>query len=267
MRVGILGDLHGAFEALENVMARERDVPLWLSVGDIASDTGAYPTPSRPFYFIKGNNENFDVLARLAAGKSVAANLHLVPNGRLVELSGVRVAGLGGTFAPKWYDTAAHDLPYPGAALSAAAAGLSAGSSGSSARASGSSAGPSHASAATSRAAGARASGSRAVRDDKRRHFVHAEVEACAALSNVDIFLSHEAPRPYWVGVGRSRNDAGKTVVNEVLGAMKPRLHFFGHHHRFSEGHPQDVPSIGLPLITDGYVIVDTGTWRWTMRS
>ena len=35
---------------------------------------------------------------------------------------------------------------------------------------------------------------------DKRRHFVREEVEACKALRGVDVFLTHEAPRPYFAG-------------------------------------------------------------------
>ena len=33
--------------------------------------------------------------------------------------------------------------------------------------------------------------------DDRRRHFVHEEVDACKALQGVDVFLSHEAARPF----------------------------------------------------------------------
>ena len=65
---------------------------------------------------------------------------------------------------------------------------------------------------------------------DRRRHFVAEEVEACKGFRDVDVFLSHEAPRPFRVHRGI---DAGKTPINEVLAAMRPRLHLFGHHHRF----------------------------------
>lgn len=228
MVFAVIGDVHGAFDALGAALAREPDAAFWLCVGDVASDSGAYPSPARPFYFIHGNNEDFDVIARLAAGERVAEHLHLVPDGVLVSVGGLRIAGLGGTFAPTWYDTAPGDLPYPGLARPAARG--------------------------------------RAVRDDKRRHLVRLEVEACKALAGLDVFLSHEAPRPYWVGSGRARNDAGKQVVNEILAAVRPRLHFFGHHHRFSEATCEGVPSIGLPPATDGYLVVDASTWRWELK-
>src|SRR5262245_49496180 len=84
---------------------------------------------------------------------------------------------------------------------------------------------------------------------DRRRHFVREEVEACKALTGIDILLTHEAPRPYLVG----RIDAGKTPVNELLAALKPRLHLFGHHHRFSEQARQGVRSVGLDLVSRSY--------------
>jgi Icc-related predicted phosphoesterase len=94
-------------------------------------------------------------------------------------------------------------------------------------------------------------------RDDRRRHFVHEEVDACRALSGVDIFLSHEAPRPY--PLPRVR-DAGKTPINEVLSAMRPRLHLFGHHHKYTVAERQHVPSIGLGAVSDSYLLFDGKT-------
>ena len=94
-------------------------------------------------------------------------------------------------------------------------------------------------------------------RDDRRRHFVHEEVDACKALHGIDIFLSHEAPRPF--PLGRVK-DAGKTPINEVLSAMQPRLHLFGHHHVYTVAERQRVPSIGLEKVTDSYVLFDGKT-------
>ena len=79
----------------------------------------------------------------------------------------------------------------------------------------------------------------------------------------VDVFLSHEAPRPYVAGTGPRRNDAGKTPVNEILAAMQPRLHLFGHHHRFTEQDRQGVRSVGLDLVADSYLLIDAGTFEY----
>ncbi len=63
MLIGALGDIHGAFETVQEIMTRHADVPLWVCVGDVASNAGEYFTPVSPLYWIKGNNEDFDVIA------------------------------------------------------------------------------------------------------------------------------------------------------------------------------------------------------------
>jgi Icc-related predicted phosphoesterase len=212
--LGALGDIHGDFESVRRIQARYADVAHWLCVGDVADEAGRYEPFSSPVHFIKGNNDGFDAIA----GGQLPANVHFLDNGRLYEIGGLRVAGLGGTFAPTWYDTPAADLPHPvkGTARATAQA-------------------------------------------DRRRHFVREEVVACQALTGADVFLTHEAPRPYYVGgrAGQRGIDAGKTPVNEVLAAMKPRLHLFGHHHRFSEQDRQGVRSVGLDVVSQSYLLID----------
>src|SRR5689334_5609236 len=91
---------------------RHPDVPFWLCVGDVASRTGAYPQPSAPLYWIKGNNEDFDRIADWEAGRNPVPNLHFIRNGTSRAIGALTVAGLGGTFAPNWFDTAAAQLPH-----------------------------------------------------------------------------------------------------------------------------------------------------------
>ena len=96
---------------------------------------------------------------------------------------------------------------------------------------------------------------------DKRRHFVREEVEACKRM--------HGRRRPpdarSAAAVSRRGrgNDAGKTPINEVLAAMKPRLHLFGHHHRFTERRGQGVRSVGLDLVSHSYLLVDAATLEY----
>ena len=138
------------------------------------------------------------------------------------------MAGLGGTFAPTWYETRAADLPSP------AARGL-------------------------------QTPGRPRVRDDKRRHFVREEVEACKALRDIDILMTHEAAKPFrafpgpstGLGTGGRGPDAGKAQINEILVAMRPRLHLFGHHHRFSDQLAEGVRSVGLDLVSRGYLLIE----------
>ena len=221
MLFGALGDIHGDFDSVRRIQHKHSDIRFWLCVGDIADAAGRYQPFGAPVYWIKGNNENFDAIA---AGE-LPANLHYVPNGQLQVIEGLRVAGLGGTFAPTWYDTRAEALPHPrkGTAKATELA-------------------------------------------DKRRHFVRDEVLACQAMRDVDVLLSHEAARPFHAGgAGPKRGvDAGKTPINEILAAMKPRLHLFGHHHRFSEQERQDVRSVGLDLVSRSYLLIDAKTLEYT---
>jgi hypothetical protein len=225
MQIGALGDIHGAFETVQDIMRRHPDVPFWVQVGDVASNEGEYFSPLRPLYWIKGNNEDFDIIAEARAGRPPAGTLHYLANGAAYDVGGWRVAALGGTFAPSWYHTAPAALP-PSRGRRPASTSIKLGKS----------------------------------RDDKRRHFVRDEVLACKALSGIDVFLTHEAPRPFYPA-GR-RIDAGKTAINEVLTSMRPRLHLFGHHHEFTDSVRQGVRSIGLDVVTRSYLLVDAETFR-----
>ena len=112
MHIGAVADIHGNFEALNRAMAQHADVRLWICVGDVASSTGAYPEPPAPLYWIKGNNEQFDRIAAWESGAALPANLHYIRNGTSVRVGPLTVAGVGGTYAPRWYDTPAAALPH-----------------------------------------------------------------------------------------------------------------------------------------------------------
>ena len=236
MFIGAVADIHGNFDALARAMTRHTDVPYWICVGDLASRTGAYPEPPAPLFWIKGNNEDFDRIAAWEQGAAQPRHLHYIRNGTATTVGPLRVAGLGGTFAPTWFETAAADLP--------------------------------HASP----------------RDDKRRHFVLEEVDACMHLGAVDILMTHEAPRPFiLVTEGRDsgadlygrpgtrapqsarRIDAGKRPINDVLSRLQPRLHLCGHHHRFVETVREGVPSICIDRINRSYLLLETATLHYQM--
>ena len=109
MLFGALGDIHGDFESATRIIARHPDVSFWLCVGDLADDAGRYQALGSRVYWIKGNNENFDAIA----ARDLPEPLPFLDNGEMVTIDGLRVAGLGGTFAPTWYETPAADLPHP----------------------------------------------------------------------------------------------------------------------------------------------------------
>ena len=221
MIFGALGDVHGEFEAARRVTARHPEIPFWLCVGDIAAADGRYEPLGADVYWIKGNNENFDAIA---AG-DVPEGLHFLANGTARVIDRVRVAALGGTFAPTWYETPAAQLPHPKKG-SARATELA----------------------------------------DKRRHFVREEVEACQRLRDVDVFLTHEPAKPFRPFPGGRGPDAGKAQINEVLAGMHPRLHLFGHHHRFSEQEREGVRSVGLDLVTRSYFVIEAETMEYEIR-
>jgi Icc-related predicted phosphoesterase len=218
---GALGDIHGAFHAARAIVARHPDIPFWLCVGDIADEAGRYESIGARVYWIHGNNDNFD---RIASG-DLPADLHHIPNATVIvpgprppalTTSSPRIAGLGGTFAPTWYETRAVDLPHP-----------------------------KKGSARTTELA------------DKRRHFVREEVEVCKQFRDIDIFMSHEAPKPFRPDPGNRGPDAGKAQINEILATVKPRLHLFGHHHRFSDEVREGVRSVSLDLVARSYLLID----------
>jgi uncharacterized protein len=196
-------------------------VLFWLCVGDIATDDGRYEPLGAPVYWIHGNNDNFDAIA----SGELPSDLHYLPSGTTTIVASLRLAGIGGTFAPTWYATPAADLPHPKKG-SARATELA----------------------------------------DKRRHFVREQIEAAKRLTAVDVLLSHEAAKPFRPFPGGRGPDAGKSQINEVLAAMKPRLHLFGHHHRFSEQDREGVRSVGLDLVSRSYLLIDRASLEYEVR-
>jgi hypothetical protein len=83
----------------------------------------------------------------------------------------------------------------------------------------------------------------------------------------VDVLLTHEAAKPFRPYPGGRGPDAGKAQVNGILAAMKPRLHLFGHHHRFSEQTVEGVRSIGLDLVSRSYLLVERATLACELRA
>lgn len=227
MKVCALGDVHGDFAAVRTIMTRHPDVEWWVTVGDLADAGGTYESPPAALYWIKGNNDNLEVVAEMSDGRRAIPNLRYMPNGVPVKVGPVTVIGLGGTLAPTWYERLPGELPKPriGPAPPGGYPPLA--------------------------------------RDDRRRHFLHVEVEACKRLRGVDLFLSHEAARPFYMDVRGRRQDVGKTPINEVLAAVRPRLHLSGHHHVYSDEVRQGVRSIGLDPIGLSYLMIDTATWRY----
>ncbi|MEI6669180.1 MAG: metallophosphoesterase family protein [Acidobacteriota bacterium] len=227
MKLGALGDVHGDSASVRAIMHRHPEVHYWVTVGDLADANGEYQSPPAPLHWIKGNNDNLEVVAGLIdGGRDPLHNLHYIPNGVAMPLGPIVVAGLGGTFAPTWYDRSAADVPRP-------------------------------------KLVPPRGAFPPMARDDKRRHFLHDEVERLRKLDRVDLFVSHEAARPFHLEVRGRRQDVGKTPINEVLASLRPRMHLSGHHHVYHDDVRQGIRSIGLGPVGQSYVLIDLDTWKY----
>jgi hypothetical protein len=225
-------------------MRRHPAVPAWLCVGDVGGDEGTYHEVASPLVWIKGNNESFDFVARQEKGQEKGTGTFSekapVP---FLRFASPEVRNL-------FYLPSATALEVEGVRVLGVGGTLA----------------PTwydtdpadlpHPRKGTMKAT---------VLADKRRHFVRAEVEQAKALGpgRVDVLLTHEAPRPFRVG----RMDAGKTPINELIAALRPRLHLFGHHHRFAELTIDGVRSIGLDLVSTSYLLIDTATWEYEKKA
>lgn len=176
MNVGILGDIHGDFGAVENIMEKNKNIKHWLCTGDMAGENGSYFSPPSHLYFISGNHENWDAIGKMDAGQLKLQNLSHMANASLVEIGKSTVLGLGGNYSPKYYPYKRTDLP-----------------------------------------------------DGRERHYTESEIKRCIKYRNIGILITHEAPFPYM----RGEKNIGRLEITEILDACKPKIHFFGHHHKF----------------------------------
>ncbi|MCK7523826.1 MAG: hypothetical protein MZV64_42490 [Ignavibacteriales bacterium] len=92
MKLGALGDVHGDFASVRAIMARHPDVEWWMTVGDLADERGAHEAPPALLHWIKGNNDNLEVIAELGDGRRRMPNLRYLPERRAAQARR-RVAG------------------------------------------------------------------------------------------------------------------------------------------------------------------------------
>lgn len=236
-------------------MERHPRVPAWLCVGDVGNDEGIYQDVPSPLVWIKGNNESFDfVAAQPGAQPGTATVSGRVSGGTATETVAVPGSPFSETVAVPVFP----NLIYLPNAVPREVEGVTVLGVGGTLAPTWYDTDPAdlpHPRKGTMKAT---------VVADKRRHFVRAEVERAKALGpgRVDVLLTHEAPRPFRVG----RMDAGKTPINELIGALRPRLHLFGHHHRFAELVINGVRSVGLELVSASYLLIDTATWEYEKK-
>lgn len=125
-KILVIGDVHGHLDRMVELLQSDT-FDFALQVGDFGAylptgNLSALPPHRRtelgqfaeyfekqnlfpvPTYFCKGNHEDFDLLAKYENGGAVMPNLHFVPNGKVIEIQGLRIAFLGGNFSSRWFD-------------------------------------------------------------------------------------------------------------------------------------------------------------------
>lgn len=88
---------------------------------------------------------------------------------------------------------------------------------------------------------------------DRRRHFTHEDVERVAALGDVDVLLTHEAP----TGLLSYGYDPGCEHVDDLLDATSPDLCLVGHHHRHREADLRGARVVSLAPAWERYYLLD----------
>jgi Icc-related predicted phosphoesterase len=108
--IGIIGDLHGRFDALDKLFREHSEVTSWFQVGDIGAESLSYPEFPSNFHFIHGNHENWDDIEALSSKDSP---LYL-QNGRTYSFkdgeNAFTVASLGGNYSSNFYHKHQNEL-------------------------------------------------------------------------------------------------------------------------------------------------------------
>lgn len=94
---------------------------------------------------------------------------------------------------------------------------------------------------------------------DRRRHFVRAEVDRAAALQDIDVFLTHEAPHGV---IETATYDAGNEHVDRILREVEPDLCLVGHHHEHAEADFGPTRVVSLAPVWEATYRLDPETLR-----
>lgn len=92
---------------------------------------------------------------------------------------------------------------------------------------------------------------------ERRRHFVQSDVDRACQLSDIDVFLAHEAPHGLPV---TEDYDVGNKHIDRILEAVKPRLCLVGHHHEHAETTFGETRVVSLAPTWESYYELDPQT-------
>jgi predicted phosphodiesterase len=97
---------------------------------------------------------------------------------------------------------------------------------------------------------------------DRRRHFTREEVDRLAALEDVDVLLTHEAP----TGLLSYGYDPGCEHVDRLLRTLSPDLCLVGHHHTHREATLQGCRVVSLDPVWESYYTLDPADLTLTVH-
>ena len=201
MKVCIIGDIHGNFPKLDEIL-EETVADLYLQVGDLGAiddiDDNSYTPFQKPIYFIPGNHESWDEIEKFHDSDinnipEIRKNLFLIPFGHWFIHKGLKIGGLGGNYSMKRFTWYRGQLQH-----------------------------------------------------ERRKHYVISDVKKMMTANSVDILLTHEAPYPFKYFPGME--DMGRPEINTILEKLKPKYHFFGHHHKYWRNELYGGVSTCIPL-------------------
>ncbi len=96
-----------------------------------------------------------------------------------------------------------------------------------------------------------------ALRGERRRHFVRADVETLKRVEEVDVLLTHEAPHGTTV---REEYSVGCKPIDELLETLDPDLCLVGHHHQHTENEIGGTRVVTVAPAWDSYYDLDPDT-------
>ena len=95
------------------------------------------------------------------------------------------------------------------------------------------------------------------LRGDRRRHFTNEDVERALRLTDIDVFLAHEAPHGL---ISNADYEVGNRYVDTIIEELSPALCLVGHHHHHAESTIGETRVVSLAPVWESYYRLDPAT-------
>ena len=88
------------------------------------------------------------------------------------------------------------------------------------------------------------------LKEFKKRHYTREEIDTLINLGSVHIFVTHDSPHGLELEHGiRGKYETQSIGLDDVAKELKPKIWFFGHHHRYINTVVHGVKTVGLGRI------------------